>query len=156
VAQKLPIRVVNLAEFKKQLSQCSAAARGEALLDTVEAGARVIETYAKINVEKTFSNKSTGGLAGSIMVTVKGGGNKAEAEIGPTKIYGRIQELGGVIKPVTAKMLHWVEDGQDIFARVVHIPARPYLRPAVDEHIDDIREAMVNTLMRKIAQAVGR
>lgn len=151
-----PIRVVNLAEFKAQLNRVGAAARGEALLDTVEAGARVIETYAKINVEKTFSDKQTGGLAGSITVNVKGGGNKAEAEIGPTKVYGRIQELGGTILPVTAKMLSWVKDGVRIFAYAVTLPARPYLRPAVDEHLEEIRETMANTIMRKIAQAAGK
>jgi phage gpG-like protein len=153
---KQPIRVVNLAEFQSAMKRMGAAARGEALLDTVESGARVIETYAKINVEKTFSDKQTGGLAGSIAVNLKGGGNKAEAEIGPTKIYGRIQELGGTIVPVSAKMLSWMQDGVRIFANVVHLPARPYLRPAVDEHIDDIRQAMANTLMRKISEAAGK
>jgi phage gpG-like protein len=151
---KQPIRVVNLAEFQAAMKRMGAAARGEALADTVEAGARVIETYAKINVEKTFSNDSTGGLAGSIIVNMLGASaNKAEAEIGPTKIYGRIQELGGVIKPVHAKMLHWVKDGIDYFANMVTLPARPYLRPAVDEHLDDIREAMAITLARKLSEA---
>lgn len=148
-----PIRVVNLAEYKAQLSSMGAAAKGDALEDAVEAGARVIETYAKINVEKTFSNDSTGGLAGSITVNIKGGGTKAEAEIGPTKVYGRIQELGGVIVPIHAKLLHWVKDGIEYFAHAVHIPARPYLRPAVDEHIPEITEAIASTLARKLSEA---
>lgn len=156
MARKHPIYVANLSEFKGSLGKMSKAAKGDALLDAVEAGARVIETYAKINVEKTFSNDSTGGLAGSIMVETSGGGTRVEARIGPTKIYGRVQELGGTILPVTAKMLSWVKDGVRIFANVVHIPPRPYLRPAVDEHLEEIRETMANTLMRKIAQAAGK
>lgn len=150
---KPPIYVVNLSEFKDGLGKMSKAAKGEALLDAVEAGARVIETYAKINVEKTFSNDSTGGLAGSIMVETSGGGTSVEARVGPTKVYGRIQELGGVIKPVTAKMLHWVKEGVDYFANSVTIPARPYLRPAVDEHHPEIETAIINVIKRKLMEA---
>jgi phage gpG-like protein len=68
-------------------------------------------------------------------------------------VYGRIHELGGIIKPVVAKMLHFVIDGVDVFAKAVHIPARPYLRPAVDGHEDEIKEAMFVTLKRKIDEA---
>jgi len=50
-------------------------------------------------------------------------------------------------------MLHFVIDGVDVFAKAVHIPARPYLRPAVDGHEDEIKEAMFVTLKRKIDEA---
>jgi phage gpG-like protein len=155
VGRKVPIQVVNIKEFNESLRKMQRAARAEALIDAVEAGARVIETNAKINVEKTFSFMSSGGLAGSIIVETSGNGNHAQSKIGPTKIYGRIQELGGLIKPVHAKMLQWWDHGEAIFAHVVHIPARPYLRPAVDEHLPEIQEAIGNTLARRISEAAA-
>lgn len=155
MSKKSAIAVVNLAEFKGQLNKLKGAAHGAALMDAVEAGARVIETHAKINVEETFSDESTGGLAGSITVNLSGSDTHAEAEIGPTKVYGRIQELGGVIMPVHAKMLHWVKDGVHHFANVVHLKPRPYLRPAVDEHTPQILEAIKNALWRSIQKALG-
>lgn len=51
--------------------------------------------------------------------------------VGVSVLYGRIQELGGVIRPRRAKMLSWVgPDGKRRYARQVRIPARPYFRPA--------------------------
>ncbi|MGB6771190.1 MAG: hypothetical protein WBF51_04215 [Candidatus Dormiibacterota bacterium] len=59
--------------------------------------------------------------------------------VGPTVIYGRIQELGGHVYPHHMArsgsgrpgMLSWVADGRRIYARHVYIPARPYLSPAL-------------------------
>ena len=144
---------VDLSQFKKKMAKLSRAAQGDALLETLDAGARVIQANAMINANEVFSDKATNTLANSIIVEIEGRGNKASANIGPTVVYGRIHELGGIIKPVVAKMLHFVIDGVDVFAKAVHIPARPYLRPAVDGHEDEIKEAMFVTLKRKIDEA---
>lgn len=153
---KVTARVVNLPELQGKLNALKKAARGDALRRSAMAGGFVVESYAKINVERTFSGESTGaaGLGGSIQTVIsESGGNYAEASIGPTVVYGRIHELGGWIKPVHTKMLHWIEDGLDIFAKAVYIPARPYLRPAVDEHEDDIRTAVGESLKADILRA---
>lgn len=129
----------------------------ESLKQAAMAGGQVIETNAKINVEMTFSSKATGGagLAGSIQTVVaESSDTKAEVDVGPTVIYGRIHELGGIILPIFAKMLSWVTDtGERVFANKVQIPARPYLRPAVDNHIDDIRDAVEHQLKGGIERA---
>ena len=129
------------------------AATGDALKRAAMAGGQVIEANAKINANRTFSSKSTGGagLGGSIQTRVsKATDTKAEVDIGPTVIYGRIQELGGIILPVHAKILSWVDNGVRIFAKRVQIPARPYLRPAVDEHENEIRQAVGYQLKKGI------
>ena len=149
-----PAFTVDLSAFKAGLGKLSAVARGDALRDTVEAGARVIQAQAMINANEVFSDKATNALANSIIVEMEGGGNKVSANIGPTVIYGRIHELGGIIKPITAKFLHFFIDGVEIFTKEVHIPARPYLRPAVDGHEDQIRDAMGATLKGKIEAAL--
>jgi len=86
-------------------------------------------------------------------VLTESSATNASVDVGPTVIYGRIQELGGVIKPVHAKMLSWVDDGVRIFAKMVHLPPRPYLRPAVDEHMKDIEQAVGYQLKTQIGAA---
>jgi len=136
----------NFAAVRKQVT-------GEGLKKAALAGGFVIEGNAKINVEKTFSSKATGGagLGGSIQTVVsKATDTRAEVDVGPTVIYGRIHELGGIILPVHAKMLSWVDNGKRIFAKRVQIPARPYLRPAVDEHEKEIGKAVSFQLRKQI------
>ena len=145
------IKINNVAKVRGAVS-------GEQLKRAVLAGGHVIEAQAKINVEKTFSHKSTGGagLGGSIQTVVSTSTEtKAEVDVGPTVIYGRIHEFGGIILPVKAKMLSWMDDdtGERIFAKMVQIPARPYLRPALDEHKDEIVDAMMHQVKKAIEQA---
>lgn len=65
----------------------------------------------------------TGTLKASVTVTpVTTTGDYFEAKVGPTTVYARIQELGG-----TAGRGH-----------TTHLPARPYLKPALDESHDTI------------------
>ncbi len=80
-----------------------------------------------------------GRLAGSIKVRKSG---KLSGMVGPTVIYGRIQELGGPIFPKGHPYLafYWPEappgirrlpDGR-VLVHHVTIPARPYLKPGVE------------------------
>jgi len=145
------ILINNCDKIKKSVT-------GEQLARAAQAGGHAVEAFAKINVEHTFSGKSTGGagLGGSIQVVLSESTNtKASVDVGPTVVYGRIQELGGVILPVHAKMLSWVDDGVRIFAKMVHIPARPYLRPAVDEHKQEITDAISFQINKQISEAAS-
>ena len=108
----------------------------------LETAAIFVEREAKRNARaggsSGFETSHGGaGLAGSIEHEV----DWPVARIGSNLKYARIHELGGVIRPVTAQYLHFVIDGAHIMTKVVHMPARPYLRPAIDNnhaHIQDI------------------
>ena len=134
------------------------AVTGEMLMDAAEAGGFVVEGHAKI---KAGSGRPglimrLGTLVNAIKTTrAKKSKTYAEVHIGPgSLIYARIHELGGIIRPVTAKMLSWVNDaGERIFAKLVHIPARPYLRPAMDENEESIVGAVKTELWRNITKA---
>ncbi len=156
---KPTIKVVNAVEFKTAMEHLQDAARGEAVKRAALAGGHVIEAYAKINVEQTFSSKSTGGagLGGSIQTVVdKATNTEAQVSVGPSVVYGRIQELGGWIEAVHAKALSWInEQGERVFAKKVYIPPRPYLRPAVDEHMDEIEQAVKAEIRASIIRAAG-
>ena len=119
------------------------AVSGQELLKAVMAGGQVLEAYAKINANQVFSGKALNHLAGSIQ-TVKDSvtATGAFVNVGPTVVYGRIHELGGIIKPVFKKFLHFFIDDKEIFTKIVRMPARPYLRPAFDEHQKDIEDAV--------------
>jgi len=135
------------------------AVTGAQLEKAAMAGGQVIERAAKINVNRTFSSESTGssGLGGSIQTVVEKTKHKSSVvNVGPTVIYGRIHELGGIILPVFAKMLSWVSDsGERIFANKVQIPARPYLRPAVDNNKSDIVDAISYQIEKQIKKAAS-
>ena len=165
------------------------AVTGKDLLKAATAGGYVIEGAAKINVEKTFK-PSTGNLAGSIRVeTVTSGETYAEVAVGPGNlVYGRIQELGGTIKPIKGKYLAIPADGTPKGARPrdyndlsfipsakgggvlvsnhgkgevmfilkssVTLPPRPYLRPAVDENLKKIEQAVSYQINKAIKAAL--
>lgn len=144
-----------------ELSNNFAAVRksvtGNMLMAAAEAGGGVVETYAKLNVSRGRPglNVDTGNLVNSISVA-KGSQSEtyAEVSVGPSDVeYAAIHEFGGVIMPLRAKMLSWVEDGVRVFAKMVHIPARPYMRPALDEHVDDITKAVETVLRLEIERA---
>lgn len=72
------------------------------LMRAVTRSAALVQRQAKLNTQTVFANP-TGNLARSIMVHANE--SRLSADIGPHVIYGRIQELGGTIRPVHAKML---------------------------------------------------
>ena len=137
---------VSVIKLEDHFKDVIAAASGDTLAKAVMAGGHVVEAYAKINVNETFSSHATGGagLAGSIQtVLAKSDENSAEADVGPTVIYGRIHELGGMIKPIHGEWLTFqTYDGAWHKVKVVSMPARPYLRPALDEHQQEILDAI--------------
>ena len=97
----------------------------------------------------------TGHLVNSIQTTKgKKSPKQAWARVGTNAVYARIHELGGLIIPLNFSKLSWVNDqGQRIFAGAVHIPARPYLRPAMDENEKDIVGAVEAEIQRNLDKA---
>lgn len=119
-----------------------------------KASSRVVR-QAKINVRQTLNTtgQSKGFLSRSITTSdVPGRGVQDFAQaVGPTAIYGRIHEFGGVIVPVKAERLAWrASDGSFRTALEVEIPKRPYLKPALEEVQpqieDDMRHAIAYML----------
>ena len=158
-----------MATFSARFESSSVAACAEALdslatraiLATplaVVRGASLIQGQARSNAShRPGPNVITGALRRSILV-MGGAGPQAgppgvalpsgpyrwSSIIAPTVIYGRIQELGGKIGPVSRLsrsgkgpgMLGWGGTGptnRTHFAMSVTLPPRPYLAPAVIE-----------------------
>jgi len=85
----------------------------------------------------------TGGLARSILSRVSGSGFSTQARVGPTLVYGAIHETGGRTKAHVIKArkaggaLAFAHKGANVVVKSVQhpgslIPARPYMRPALE------------------------
>jgi len=120
------------------------AVTGEMLMDAAEAGGFVVEGHAKI---KAGSGRPglimrTGALVNSIIVDkIKKSKTFAQVGIGTNLVYARIHELGGIIKNAFGRGI------------IVHMPARPYLRPAMDENEKDIVGAVEAEIWRNLNKA---
>lgn len=149
------MKTYTISQFMQALNRMEANVRGRALKKAALAGGQTVEGHAKVNVMNTFVNV-TGNLAGSIQTTVQSEtSDRVVVEVGPTAIYGRIQELGGTIKPLTAKKLHWVnESGQHRTAFEVTLPARPYLKPALEDNESEVINSMSEVLRAEIEGAI--
>ena len=139
----ISLQIEGKEELARKMSHLSKAVRTSIAKDAVDEGAAVIQFHAQLNARNKFSSRQRGQLRNSIRVESKTSATGAVAEISPHTIYARIQEFGGTIYPRRASMLHWKdENGEDHFAKSVTIPARPYLRPAAEDHIDQISDVM--------------
>ena len=120
------------------------AVTGEMLMNAAEAGGFVVEGHAKI---KAGSGRPglimrTGALVNSIIVDkIKKSKTFAQVGIGTNLVYARIHELGGIIKNAFGRGI------------IVHMPARPYLRPAMDENEKDIVGAVEAEIWRNLDKA---
>lgn len=114
-------------------------------------GGFVIEAYAKDNVRSQHLI-DTGNLRASI--TTEPDGDEA-VTVGPRNVvYAAIHEFGGTITAKNAPYLRFkTADGAWHSVKSVTIPARPYMRPALDEHKKTVNAAVAATLLRFIQQA---
>jgi len=121
------------------------AVTGALLMDAALAGGHVVEGHAKVNAGsgRPGLEIQTGTLVNSINVSEgKKTKTSAEAHIGTNVVYARIHELGGIIKGAFG-----------IPGSIVHMPARPYLRPALDENENDVITAVKTEIKRNLDKA---
>lgn len=63
-------------------------------------------------------------------------------------IYGRINELGGIIRPKKGKYLKFQIAGKWVMVKKVTIPAKPYLGPAITDHINQIKNIIIGSTVK--------
>lgn len=91
-----------------------------------------------------------GPRSGRLANSIKWRRIKNGVEVFTNVIYAAIHEFGGVIKPVTKKMLSFEIDGKRVFTKRVVIPARAYMRPAVDVLRKDITRLWNKLIMDEV------
>jgi len=90
--------------------------------------------------------RRTGRLRNSITTSVVIEGNRVVGRIGSNVVYARIHELGGVIRPKTAKALRFQVGGDWVATQQVTMLARPYLRPAIEDNLDQISDRLTRRI----------
>lgn len=98
------------------------------------------------NLEGTSILFRTGALAQSVAHEVGG----TEVLVGSGLVYAGIHQVGGTIKPTSAKALAFNIGGAAVFAKSVTIPARPWLGLSA-ENAHEI-ELMVADLLEGMVQ----
>ncbi len=91
--------------------------------------------------------RRTGRLRNSITHDVRIQGDKVIGTIGTNVVYGRIHELGGVIRPKVKQLLRFHIPGVGWrSAKEVTIPARPFLRPALEDNLGEIKKILAKRI----------
>lgn len=132
---KLDIK--GLADLERELNQLTLKARASVLRGALNKAVDPFLKAARENVSAQFTERS-GTLRKSIQksATAPRGSNgfTAEAKVGVTGegFYGRFLEFG------TSKM-----------------PARPFMRPAVDAHAQEVVDLFASEMRRRIEAARG-
>ncbi len=177
--------VGGVRELNEALKKLAKAVSGPDLLKALMKGGLVVERYAKLNVKAqhlidtgNLRNSITAEPLGDNSVVI-GPGNVVYAAIhefggeiwprnanylsipvtqearetgSPRRWSGELQFIptarGGVLVDAN-------DEVQYALVNVVRIPARPYMRPALDEHVDEVEEAIAEALRVLIEKAAG-
>ncbi len=136
----------NDKDLKRRLAKVDAAVRSDAASKGLRAGSNYLIGLIKANIAAR-PLVDTGDLMNSVTEDDIHIGDKSWIEFGPHKIYAAIHEFGGVIRPIKGKFLVFKgKDGNMVFTKSVTMPARPYIRPAVDEHGDEALKLVGDTI----------
>ena len=65
-------------------------------------------------------------------------------------IYSRIQEKGGTIKAKRGGYLSFAWDGAGARVKSVRLKARPYLEPAIQEHLSEIEDLLTDLVWEEV------
>lgn len=100
--------------------------------------------------------RRTGTLARSVRPepAVPAGSGRATSSVAPHTVYARIQQKGGVIVPVRAKVLRWVDKTGTHYAHRVRLPARPYMVMTAARR-QECRDAAIAAARRVIREALS-
>lgn len=143
--------IIGLDKMTADFRKLAAAARGDAALAAIEAGGYVIMSHAQDNIRNKLSQHPTGFLANS--VGVKRVGKLVLVGVFGV-VYAKIHEFGGIVTARRKPFLSFQVNGKWVFTKKVVIPARPYLRPSVDSHLSEIKEAISDALRGLLQRAI--
>lgn len=150
---ELPARLRRLADEVKDRAAVDAA---DAMAQAYQRGVVKSMTGSSPSAPGTPPARRTGTLARSVQAEPAKltGGGQATSSVAPHTVYARIQQLGGVIVPVRAKILHWTDKGGSHWAKRVTLPARPYMVMS-DARRQECHSAGVAAVQRAVREALG-
>lgn len=151
------------AELPRHLAALGRQVRARAALDAADAMAQSYQRDVVASMRGPSPSppgeppaRRTGTLARSVRAepAVAAGAGRATSSVAPHTVYARIQQKGGVIVPVRAKVLRWKEGGKYRYARRVVLPARPYM-VMTDARARRCRERGIRAVERVVREALA-
>ena len=179
------VKITGLDALKARLSTLAAAAQTDTALASLEAGGAVIQAYAQDNARNKLNQHPTGFLTNSIAVKREGkqvlvgvwgvvyakihefGGVivPRSSKYLAVPLTGAARSAGsprsfGDLRPIIGRggegvLVDASGTAQYALKKRVVMPARPYLRPAVTEHLPEITEAVGATLAGLLERAAN-
>jgi len=157
------VRQLTPAELPGYLRRLGDQVRDRAALDAADAMAQSYQGAVVRSMRGpspsppgTPPARRTGTLARSVRAEParSTGSGRASSSVAPHTVYARIQQLGGDIYPVRAKVLRWTDKSGTHYARHVHLPARPYM-VMTSERRRDSRRAAIAAVERVVREALA-
>jgi hypothetical protein len=154
---------VTPAELPGRLRRLADDMRDRAAVDAADAMAQAFQrsvvksmTGPSPSAPGTPPARRSGTLARSVRAEPARltGTGRASSSVAPHTVYARIQQLGGVIVPVRAKVLHWTDKAGSHWARRVRLPARPYIVMS-DARRQECRSAAIAAVERVVREALS-
>lgn len=167
MAIRISAKIAGVEELQRKFAQVESAVAAEYLARAVVAGALIVQNDAKARVPKR-----TGTLSRSIHNEVlESTRTKAVVGVGTDVEYAAAVEFGSgtfseapgasrqpiTIRPRNKRALFWPGAPHPVKS-VQHpgVPARPYLRPAVDENKDAVLREIADTLRGQLERVARR
>jgi len=151
-------RVTGVKELTGYFRYMASQAPGKLTVTAVKAGAEVILEAAQANVRANFENQ-TGALEDSGKIVMV---NQYAANVEFDIVYSAAHEYGlenQVITELQRKFFwaKWYETNEGMWRALAlsttyTIPARPYLRPAIDSHKSEAAHAMGKKLRHEMVK----
>jgi len=112
-------------------------------------GIRKAMLFAESEAKQSFGKAGNLNVrTGNLRRSIKGTSKKEKGRLVSTTVYSAIHELGGVIRPKRAKRLKFKVGGSWKSAAKVIMPARPFLRPAFENNMDEISEIILDSILK--------
>lgn len=138
------IGIKGLAELKKRIAPALYRPR---LLQTMQQITLMVASYVKTDeLSGQVLHIRTHRLKSSIQGAAELKGSEIIGRIGTNLKYARIHEYGGTIRAINAPYLKFKIGNQWVQKKEVHIPARPFLVPAILKNEDRIVGMLEKTI----------
>lgn len=110
-------------------------------------------TYLSDRSLRRISGMLANSITHKLFETAKG---QVEATVGTNSVYGRIHEVGGVIKAKHAAFLVFkTDDGKFHRVKSITMPARPYLLPALFKNEKQITQLFSDAFWQEVDRIGG-
>lgn len=142
------INIQGEAALSRALERAEKAVSDEAVQIGLVAGALIVQNDAKRRAPFKTGTLKRSLKHESIPV-------HRSVTVGTDLPYAAMQEYGGTVRPRNKRFLRFVVEGQEIFTKgPVKIPAHPYLRPALRENTDEVREIVMQVIKTRLQAAM--